>query len=234
MRLISIVFSLFFITPALAAETPAVENHVGFSVSVSEDVPNDTLVATLFSEASGKDLAILSNKVNTDIQWAADLIRQSPDIRFSTQNYATQPVYRKGDRSNQWRVRQTIRLESANAELLSHTLAKVQERLGLNSLGYSVSDSARESARERLTDAGLKKFQARARQIAQTLGFGGFKIIRLGIRGGENMPVEPYPMAEMRMMKAVVPPVLEAGEQAIDVSVNAEIELLPARAAETK
>ena len=226
MRFISIIFSFFFMAPAFAGETPAVENHVGFSVSVSEDVPNDTLVATLFSEATGKDLAILANKVNADIGWASALIKQTPEIKFTTQNYATQPVYRKGDRSNLWRVRQTVRLESANAEVLSAALGKVQERLGLNSLGYEVSDAARATARDKLIAKALKKFRDRAGQIAQSLGFSGYKIIRINIRGGQPLPGEPYPMMEMARMKAsVAPPVLEPGEQTIDVTVTGEIEV---------
>ncbi len=225
MRLISIILSLFFVVPLFADDKP-VENHVGFSVSASEDVPNDTLVATLFSEATGKDLAILANKVNADIRWASTLIKQTPEIIFTTQNYATQPVYRKGERSNLWRVRQTVRLESANAEVLSAALGKVQERLGLNSLGYEVSDAAREAARDKLIGEALKKFRSRASGIAQNMGFSQYKLIRLNIRGGEPLPGEPYPMMEMARMKAsVAPPVLEPGEQTIDVTVTGEIEL---------
>lgn len=226
MRSFIFLLSVLVSMPTLAADATIVENRISFSVSVSTDVPNDTLVATLFSEATGEDLGVLSNKVNTDIHWAADLIKKTPEIRFSTQNYATQPVYRKGERSNLWRVRQTVKLESANAELLSLTLGQVQARLGLNSLVYRVSDSARGAARERLIGEALKKFREQAKQIAANLSASDYKIVRLNIRGGDIVAEPPYPIAEMRMMKASVSPVLEAGEQRVDVTVGAEIELL--------
>ncbi len=233
MRHFIILFSLLFAAPVFADAAPQTENRVGFNVTAFADIPNDTLAATLFSEATGKDLAILSNKVNADIRWASALIKQTPEIKFTTQNYATQPVYRKGERSNLWRVRQTVRLESANAEVLSAALGKVQERLGLNSLGYEVSDAAREAARDKLIAEALKKFRARASQISQNLGFANYKIIRLNIRGGQPLPGEPYPMMEMARMKAsVAPPVLEPGEQTIDVTVTGEIELASTLAGE--
>ena len=221
-----VLFSLLLTAPVFAEDAPQTENRVGFNVTAFADVPNDTLVATLFSEATGKDLAILANKVNADIRWASTLIKQTPEITFTTQNYATQPVYRKGERSNLWRVRQTVRLESANAEVLSAALGKVQERLGLNSLGYEVSDAAREAARDKLIGEALKKFRSRASGIAQNMGFSQYKLIRLNIRGGEPLPGDPYPMMEMARMKAsVAPPVLEPGEQTLNVTVTGEIEL---------
>ena len=226
MRFFAIFFGLLLSTSAFAADTANTQNRVGFSVTALTDVPNDTLVATLFSEATGKELAVLADKVNSDIRWAANLVKQTPEIKFTTQNYATQPVYRKGERSNLWRVRQTVRLESASADVMSAALGKIQERLGLNSLGYEVSSAASEAARERLVADVLKKFRLQASAIAKNLGFADYKIIRLNILDGGQPPAGPYPMMDMaRMKSSVAPPILEPGEQTIDVTVTAEIEV---------
>lgn len=208
-------------------ETPPTYDRVTLTVSAEAEVENDLLVAVLFAQAEGREAAAPADEVNRIMDWAVSLSRSHPEVKVQTLGYRTQPVYNKNN-IRAWRVNQSLRLEARDGRLLGDLVAKLQEQLQLQSIGYELSSDQRRTHLDELTDAAMQRFQERARHIAKSLGRGGYRIVRVNINDGYRGPA---PIARGMMMEAaaadvsVAPARIEAGTQQVTVSINAEIEL---------
>jgi predicted secreted protein len=211
---------------AAGAQNETVYDQVDLNASASMDVENDLLIAFVFAEVEANDQADAADEVNAAIAWAAERARNVSGIEVQTTNYNTRPVYANGRRIVGWVARQSLRLESTDAETLSELLGELQQRVAIQSIDYDLSNAARDAAEESLIAEALAQFNRRAGLIAGELGRDGFRIVRLSI--GNNGPIF-VTGARARAVSfaeaAVAPPEIEAGTQTLSVSVSGTIEL---------
>lgn len=213
-------------TPIGAAETPEY-NRVTLNESAQAEVENDLLVVVLFAQAQGQDAATPADEVNRAMDWAVSMAKSHPEVKVQTLGYYSNAVYNKNVIRG-WRVNQSLRLESRDSRLLGDLIAKLQEQLQVQSIGYQVSEDQRRTHLDALTATALQRFQDRARHIAGALGHSGFRVVRININDGYHNPV---PIARGMMLEAakadvaVAPARIEAGTQQLTISVNGEIEL---------
>jgi predicted secreted protein len=218
-----LVLSVCRLTSA-AEDTPLTYDRIDLSASAQGEVANDILVAVLFRELEGANAAPLADEVNKSITQAIKRIRQVPEIKVQTVDYQTLPVYQK-ERITGWRVRQAIRLETADAAKLSALLGELQQQLNLQSIGYSVSPAKRKEAEDTLIAQALKSFQQRAELVTRELGRARYRIVALRVDTGGPVPRPPFMAARAMAAEAVAPPSIEAGEQKVEVNVSGTIEL---------
>ncbi len=214
---------LLLLTPAALADTTPVYNRVSLSAEASGEVANDLLVAVLYTQQEGNDAAKLAKTVNRDMQWAMDLAKRTAGIQAQTLNYRTAPIYRKNVASG-WRVSQSMRLESTDTKTLSKLIGQLQSRLAVQSVSYKVSGPQRRRVEEQLITEALKRFQQRARLIADGLGHQRYRLVQLSVNGG-GQPQPIYAKAAMMRAEADVAPRLEAGSSEVRVSVQGTVEL---------
>ena len=209
-----------------SAKQPLTYDRVNFSVSVNEEVENDTVTAILYAQREGSDSGTLDDSVNKDITWAIELVKEVPDIKVQTRDYQTNPIYSKQTLTG-WRVRQSISLETKEIKTLSGLLGKLQERIAIQSISYSISPERRQTVEDQLITEALSQFKSRANLVTRELNRPVYRIVNLDINTGNVPPA--YPMARGAMMMAekasVSPPALEAGTNTITVTVNGTIEL---------
>jgi len=208
----------------LAHEEDLKRNQVSFSVSSSEEVANDTLVALLYVQHEGGQADKLADAVNQTIRWGLSQTQGRPEIKTQTLDYRTDPIYNKGKITG-WRVRQSLRLESKDTSSLSELIGDLQSRLKVQSINYEISTEQQEAAQERLITESLTKFEARARQIAGDLKRPGYQLIQLNLNTGHYNPqprMRSYAMAESM---DVEPPQIKAGTGTLTVTANGTIEL---------
>lgn len=222
--LLSLIFLISLTLQVQAHEHELKRNQVSFSVSSSEEVSNDILVAVLYAQQEGGKADSLAAAVNQAIGWGLAQARAKPEIKAQTLDYRTDPVYHSGNITG-WRVRQSLRLESKDTGSLSKLIGNLQSRLKVQSIGYQISKGQRESSQERLITQSLKKFEARAAQITRDLQRPGYQLIQLNLNTGQ-MPPRPlmrsYAMAESA---AMAPPQIEAGTGTLTVTASGTIEL---------
>ena len=209
-----------------SAKQPLTYDRVNFSVSVNEEVENDTVTAILYAQREGSDSGTLDDSVNKDITWAIEHVKEVPDIKVQTRDYQTNPIYSKQTLTG-WRVRQSISLETKEIKTLSGLLGKLQERIAIQSISYSISPERRQTVEDQLITEALSQFKSRANLVTRELNRPVYRIVNLDINTGNVPPA--YPMARGAMMMAekasVSPPALEAGTNTITVTVNGTIEL---------
>jgi len=81
--------------PALGHEPEPRYNRASFSVSATEDVANDTLVAVLAVQRDGSSARQLATEVNQVMAWALAKAKEAPAIKVQTLDYQTNPIYQK-------------------------------------------------------------------------------------------------------------------------------------------
>lgn len=208
-----------------AADQPLYD-RIAFSVSAEKEVANDVLTAVLYAEQQGKDTAAMADSVNQAITWAMDTAKQETAVEARTLNYTTQPMY-TDSRITGWQVRQSIQLTSKDSKVLSNLLGKLQEKLRIEGIGYSVSSEVQGSTEEELINTALANFKKRAEQIKTSMGRAEYRVVRLDVQAINDFqpPMVRMAMMEAAPMAAPAPPTLEGGKQKLRVNIQAEIEL---------
>lgn len=221
----SILWVFALISSAVADDdVPLTYDRVDLSASARQQVPNDTLVAILFREMEGPGAAALAEEVNKAVAEAIKRIKQVPGIQVQTLDYQTLPVYQK-ERITAWRVRQSIRLETRDVAKLGTLLGEIQQRLNLQSIGYSVSPERLKEVEDRLIPQALKDFQQRAELVSRELGRSRYRIVALRVETAGPPQRPAFMAARAAPMEAAAPVPIEAGEQKLTVNVNGTIEL---------
>jgi predicted secreted protein len=228
-----------FARPALAQEMqtqftfPEGATMVSLSATERVEVSQDLLTAQLSYESENQSAANLQDEINKVMKQAVDTAKKVSSVKVSTQSYqvypqdyAPDPVKSPGKTVRQWRGSQSLLLKSkAPADLLALT-GKLQE-LGLNvtALYYSISPELMEETQNSLLEAALGKLKTKAERTAKALGKAKADLLNVAVDTGGYQPPVPM-MASGVMMKAemardAAPPVAEAGQSDITLTVSA-------------
>jgi predicted secreted protein len=212
-------------TPSVAADQPY--DQVDLSASAEQEIDNDLLIAVVYAEAQDERQADAANVVNEAIQWALSAADRARGVKTQTLQYSSFPTYGNNSRIVGWQARQSLRLESADSDALGKLLGELQERVAIQSVNYDVSREARARADDALIAEALAQFNRRATLVAEQLGRPGFRIVRMSISTGSNMPSPiAYRSRGVAAMEAgVAAPALDSGVQTLSVTVSGTIEL---------
>ncbi|MDD5393488.1 MAG: SIMPL domain-containing protein [Thiothrix sp.] len=211
---------------AAHAEDKPVYDRIAFTVSAEKEVPNDVLTAVLYAEQQGQDTVAMADTVNQAITWAMGVAKQESAVEARTLDYTTNPLYTDG-RVTGWQVRQSLQLKSKDSKTLSGLLGKLQEKLRIEGINYSVSPEVQTSTEDELISIALANFKKRADQVKTNMGRGEYRVVRLDVQAANDFQPPMMRMAAMDAAAAAAPapPSLEAGKQKLKVNVQAEIEL---------
>jgi len=219
------VFCMLGVTSSALAETTQHYNQVRLQSEQREAVSNDTMHVTLETSGEGKDAAKLARRINADMEWALTTAKAFDKIKASTGSYQTWPIHHKTEFQG-WRAQQTLMLEGTDMEGLSKLTGKLQERLQVKSMNFTVSDARRTAVENRLITAALEAFKERARIVGDNLQATGFRVVELNVNsGGQPPPVVYRARMAASAMEADTAVAVAGGETDIVVTVNGTIEL---------
>jgi predicted secreted protein len=219
------ILCLLLSLPLQADDNTLHYDQINLTAEASQETDNDTLVALLAAQQEGSDPAVLGDSVNRLITEAVDEAKKDPEIKLQTLGYQTSPRYQQ-QRLIGWRVKQSLRLQSRDGEKLSQLISRLQSKLALESISYSVSDERRRSAEEALISQALEAFQQRAQLVTERLGRKTYRLVEMQIHTSSQQ-VRPMRMRAgmMSLDEAGASPSLEAGTQTLRVEINGRIEL---------
>lgn len=218
------VMLLSTVTVANAKDDDSHYDRISLLATVVDEVDNDILEATLSVYREGSNPSLLSEEVNSTIQWAIDEAKKVSGVTVQTLGYQASPVYQQ-QRLSAWRVRQSLRLESRDIARLSQLIGQLQERLAVGRVGYRISAQRRNAVEESLIAEAIGRFQQRAELVAKQMGRSRYRVVQMSIDTG-GAPTQPMMRAEMSAMAdARISPGFEVGTQTVRVSVHGTIEL---------
>jgi len=212
--------------PLVSADKDKVEDQVNFQVQAGRDVENDRVVAIISATAENRDPTKLAERINTDMNWAVQQVKDQSAIKTQSGSYQTYPVY-DDKKIVRWRGRQDLQLESGDVDVLSQVLGELQERLQIQSLQFSVSPEKRSAVESALIEEALVAFRKRAALISRSLDAGDYGLVDMSIHtGGARQPI---PMrAEAASLASRVSssaPAIEQGTSRVNVQVSGRIQL---------
>jgi len=221
---LALLLLAFLLAPlSAAAQSPeTLFNLVTLTAQADREVQNDLLGATLAVEAEGSDPVPLSQEVNRKMQAALAVAKGYSAVRSRSGNYQTFPVYDK-DRIARWRVRQELRLESADFAAATELIGKLQASLVVTAMTLQVSPDARRLAENALIPEALAAFDERARLVRDAMKAKGYRMRNLQISGGG--PVYPAPLPAMARSMSAPAPAVEAGTTRILITVSGTVQL---------
>lgn len=213
------------LTQPTMAEEKAFYDRINLTAETVSEVENDTLVAVLYAQREGAELAKLSNEVNQTVSKAIKHAKKVNNVEVQTLDYQTYPVYDKKHITS-WRVKQSLQLKSRDFQTLSSLIGELQNDLALESMSYQVSPAEKGKAEEELIGKAIAAFQLRAQNITRHLGRKTYRLVSMNVNTGGT----PYQPTRMRAFAeadraSVAAPVMEPGKQTVTVTVMGTIEL---------
>jgi predicted secreted protein len=201
--------------------------------SAEIEVDNDEAVATFYLELQDPDLAQAQSQLNRRVAEGVSALKQAdPGARLETEAYAAYPVY-AGTGTRRivgWRVRQNVRLRTADLAALPRAVAAGQQQLALGGLEFRVSKAAGDKVQAELIARALANLNARVSAAVQALAQPGTTVRIEEIDFG-GAPVRPQPVmafaARARTTEAVAEPEFEPGRSTQSLSVTARVRLVP-------
>ncbi|MGI9591307.1 MAG: SIMPL domain-containing protein [Myxococcota bacterium] len=228
-RFVGFVLMVLLVAPACgrAEDDSDTYNRVSFGVDSGRDVENDQATAVIGVTHEDTDPARLAERINQDVQWGLDLAKAESAVKVRTSGYRTYPVSDpKQNRLRRWRGGQDLVLESKDPKALSELLGRLQEKLQLQNLSFSVSPERRRATEGELIDEALAAFRARADRVRAKLDARSYELVDVRIDTAAAVPPTPR-MRSMAVMAeaAATPPPLEGGTSRLTVQVFGTVEL---------
>jgi predicted secreted protein len=222
-----LLMALAFLPLAASAQSPeTLFNLVSLSAQADREIPNDLLTAVLAAEAEGADPAPLADGVNRSMQRALASALAYKTVKAQSAAYQTSPVYDGKNRVVRWRVRQELRLESADFAAATELIGKLQANLVVAGLTLSVSGETRRKAENALMAEALTAFDERARVVRDAMKAKGYRVRDLQISPGGVPPRPMYAMAaRAASSEPLAQPSVEPGSTRILITVSGTIQL---------
>lgn len=216
-----------------AADTPLPYQRVSFSTEVAREIPNDQMNAVLSVEYSDKDATRLAQQVATVMNDAMKKAAAFPAVKTTSGSQNTWPVYGPGlttsSKLESWRARAEIRLESRDFKAASELIAKLQDKLQLNGVSFSVAPDTRRKTEEAMTAEAIAAFRARAETVRTAWTAKSYRLVDMNLgAGGGPMPYLAMARGKsMDAMESVPAQDMAGGESRLVVNVSGSIELQP-------
>jgi predicted secreted protein len=211
---------------AVADEDARRYNLIRLQADRAEQVTNDTMHVSLNTYGEDRDASQLAARINADMAWALKQAAMYKMVKAKTGSYQTWPVERDKILTKGWRGQQALELEGTDIEALSKLTGLLQEKLKINSMRFTVSDTQREAAENRLVEEALNAFKERARIIRVNLEASGYRLVDINVGTSTQQPPIRY-QARMATASAAESAVaVEGGESDIRVTVSGTIELV--------
>ena len=221
---INILLILFHLSmQAHAHEDETLFNVVHLQASSEQEIPNDQMTTVLVSEHEGRDAADIAKRVNEDMQWALEIIKQKDTVESKTTNYQTYPNYNK-QQIISWRASQSVEIRSTNIEELSKLVGILQERLQVRQMYFSPTDETRKQYEDQLIEQALQEFKSRVQIITKHMDNKDHRIINININTGGGRPPVIYADTRMKTMAMEAAPAVEAGTSKLTVTVSGSVQ----------
>ena len=213
-----------------AAEASAALNVVSFQTSATSEVTKDTLTITLQAMRDGADAGLVQAGLKQALDSAlVEARRQAlPEaLEVRTGAFNVSPRYGREGRIVGWQGSAELVLEGRDIGRVAATAGRLTG-LTVIASGFSVSRGLRERMESELVADAIRRFRARAEEMARQFGFSGYTLREVQVQGVEVEAVRPVFMmraAAKEMAAADAPVPTEAGKGVLTATVQGSVVL---------
>ena len=202
------ILAALVLTTALpaAAETDTLHyNIVEFAESANLEITRDTMTAYFSIASEGKDRATVNKafqKKSNDFNKAV----QNNKLQTEILNRSASPhyEYNNGKRiQTGWEEEAVFKVENKDFDAINRLTDETLQSATLNRISFSISKEKREAAVDQVSKAAILRFKDRAQDLAKTLGFSNYKIVKLNLGHIGNRSIDNgLGFARTKMMSA--------------------------------
>ena len=191
-----------------AAETDTLHyNMVEFAESAHLEITRDTMTAYFSIASEGKDRATVNkafqkkfndfNKAVQNNKLQTEILNRSASPRYE---------YNNGKRiQTGWEEEAVFKVESKDFDAINRLIDETLQTATLNRIGFSISKEKREAAVDQVSKAAILRFKDRAQDLAKTLGFSNYKIVKLNLGHIGNRSIDNgFARAKMMNVEAAM------------------------------
>ena len=217
-------------TSANAQENANQAPTAALSATATVNLSQDTVHITLAAEEAAASQDAVAGALNKKLDSVMQEAKKDKNVSARSGTYRIWPTTDKDGKISQWRGHAEIILKSGDFAASSSLAAKLSDRMPINNLSFSVSDEKKAEQEEKLIQQAVQSLNTRAKILASALGYKDYQIIKIDLGGSGNYPISPVPrmMSAMATKDSVNVPI-EAGEESLSVSIQAEISLQPSK-----
>ena len=232
-----VALALIAAAPACAQTNPMMEHHrhadesstrVRLVETAQRTVRQDRLRAILRAEVTGPDARRVQAEINRRMTAAVDRAKAAASIKVETGSYSLYEE-RPPNAALTWRGQQSLALIGTEFNDVLQLAGELQQTgLVFSGMQFELRPETARAYEDELTNEALKRVRERAEKIAAAMDMKviGIREISVGNVLGDT-PRPPVRMRMAEMAAAAPPPVAEAGDQIIQISVTAEIAVGP-------
>lgn len=195
------------------------KTRVQLDARATEEVDNDSMRASLFTEIEESDASRAAEQVNRSSREAVVQLKRYSELKIRTGAYRTYPITEKG-RIVRWRSRAEIVVEGTDFARVSEAIGRVQGRMQLAGVEFFVSPTRRAEVEAQLTQTAITEFLAKAGRVAQAFKGNGFHVTEATVSSDGAMP--PHPMMARSMAESATPQ-FDGGTSTVGVSVSGTV-----------
>jgi uncharacterized protein len=236
MRIAPILALALLASPACAQMNPMMEHHhqddsltrVRLVETAQRTVRQDRLRAILRAEVTGADARRVQAEINRRMTAAVERAKVATSIKVETGSYSLYEE-RPPNGGPTWRGQQSLALIGTEFNDVLQLAGELQQAgLVFSGMQFELRPETARAYEDELTNEALKRLRERAEKIAAAMDMKVIGIREISV--GNVLGDTPRPPVRMRMdmaAQAAPPPVAEAGDQIIQISVTAEIAVGP-------
>ena len=188
-----------------AAETDTLHyNMIEFAESANLEITRDTMTAYFSIASEDKDRATVNKafqKKFNDFNKAV----QNNKLQTEILNRSASPRYEYNNNGKRiqtgWEEEAVFKVESKDFDAINRLIDETLQTATLNRIGFSISKEKREAAVDQVSKAAILRFKDRAQDLAKTLGFSNYKIVKLNLGHIGNRSIDNG-FARAKMMNA--------------------------------
>jgi putative periplasmic protein len=203
------ILAALVLTTALpaTAETDTLHyNIVEFAESANLEITRDTMTAYFSIASEGKDRATVNKafqKKFNDFNKAV----QNNKLQTEILNRSASPHYEYNNNGKRiqtgWEEEAVFKVENKDFDAINRLIDETLQTATFNRIGFSISKEKREAAVDQVSKAAILRFKDRAQDLAKTLGFSNYKIVKLNLGHIGNRSIDDrLGFARTKMMSA--------------------------------
>jgi predicted secreted protein len=235
MRIAPLVALMLIAAPPAGAQMMHEHHHpndsstrVRLVETAQRTVRQDRLRAILRAEVTGADARRVQEEINRRMTAAVDRAKAAPTIKVETGSYSLYEE-RPPNAGPTWRGQQSLALIGTEFNDVLQLAGELQQTgLVFSGMQFELRPETARAYEDELTNEALKRLRERAEKIAAAMDMKviGIREVSVGNVLGDT-PRPPVRMRMAEMAASAPPPVAEAGDQIIQISVTAEIAVGP-------
>lgn len=218
---------------AAGAQTVTLSQPQGvlsLSTSASTEVVKDLMAVTFTVTRDGADASAVQSALKQALDAALAEARKAArprEVEVQTGNFSLYPRYAQKGGINGWQGAAELVVQGRDMEAISQLGGRIQT-MTISRVAYGLSREAQEKVEGEVSAQAVKRFQARAAELARQFGYGGATVREVNVSSTEPGMSPIAPKMYMRAAPAAAAdealPV-EAGKATVTVSVNGTVQM---------